>query len=191
MFAKHKIHLGGLDQFVRNANFLDNVESKAPDASYMANAHAKCFAAFRAAKMPTLADDSGIEIEALNGEPGVHSAHYAKPGANQSQTAANNQKVLDALKGKSNRKARMRSVLVFMLEGMHLEVEAVCEGKIAEKPAGTAGFGYDTIFIPDAGNGKTFAEMSAAEKNAISHRALAVDKLVKLLGERDIELVRP
>jgi XTP/dITP diphosphohydrolase len=191
LFAKHKIVLGSLDSYVRNANFLEQVESHHPGATYKANAHAKCYAAFRAAKLPTLADDSGIEVDALGGEPGVHSAHYAKPTARESQSAANRAKILTALKGKSDRKARMRAVLVFMLEGVLLEAEAVCEGTIAEQERGSGGFGYDSIFIPNAGGGKTFAEMTDEEKNAISHRALAVEKLVQLFEERDIQMVRP
>src|ERR1044072_3952201 len=76
LFAKHNLKLGTLDQYVRNFTFLESVESLERAATYQENAHRKCLAAFRAAKVPTFADDSGIEIDALNGEPGVHAAHF-------------------------------------------------------------------------------------------------------------------
>ena len=85
----------------------------------------------------------------------------------------------------------MRCTLVFMVEGVVLKAEGVCEGKIAEKESGSGGFGYDPIFIPEAGNGKSFADLSKEEKNKISHRALAVANLVKLMHDREIQLVRP
>lgn len=191
LFAKHKIPLLPFENFVRNSGFLSQVESMAPHATYYENAFRKCYAAFQAAKMPTVADDSGIEVLSLKNEPGVHSAHYAKPGARESQDAANRRKILEALKGKSDRKALMRCVLVFMVEGVEIRAEGVCEGKIAEKETGTGGFGYDSIFIPDAANGKTMAELTAVEKNNISHRALAVADMARFFQEREIQLVRP
>lgn len=190
ILSQHHLHLGTIDQYVRNANFLSHVESEAPAATYFENAFKKCHAAFMAAKVPTFADDSGIEVDGLNAQPGVHSAHFGKPGARESQDQANRRKILESLKG-SSRKARMRCVLVFMVEGVVLKAEGVCEGKIAEKETGAGGFGYDSIFIPDAGGGKTFAELTKEEKNKISHRSLAVAELVKLMREREIQLVRP
>ncbi len=191
LFAKHKITMAPFESFVRNSAFLAHVESMDQQATYAENAFRKCHAAFQAAKMPTVADDSGIEVDALKGEPGVHSAHYAKPGARESQDAANRRKILESLKGKADRKARMRCVLVFLVEGVELRAEGICEGRIAEKESGAGGFGYDPIFLPDGGNGKTFAELSPGEKNKISHRALAVDAMAKLFLEREIQLVRP
>lgn len=191
LFSKHNISLLSFGDFVRNSSSLSQVESLAPAATYYENGFRKCHAAFQAAKLPTVADDSGIEIAELKNEPGVHSAHFGKPSARESQDAANRRKVLESLKGKSNRKARMRCVLVFMVEGVLLRSEGICEGKIAEKEAGTGGFGYDSIFIPDAIPGKTFAELSTEEKNRISHRALAVDDMVRLMHEREIQFVRP
>lgn len=191
LLAKHNLKLGTLDQYVRNASFLETVESEAKSATYYDNAFAKCLAAFRAAKVPTFADDSGIELDALSGEPGVQAAHFGKPKANESQDQANRRAILEALKGKSNRKARMRSVLVFMVEGVVLKAEGVCEGTIAEKETGTGGFGYDPIFIPEGANGRSFAELSAEEKNRFSHRSLAVNDLVRLMHEREVQLVRP
>lgn len=191
LFAPHKVAVLPFESFVRNATFLGQVESMAPAATYYENAFRKCHAAFQAAKLPTFADDSGIEIEALKNEPGVHSAHFAKPSARESQDAANRRLVLERLKGQASRKARMRCVLVFMVEGVVLRAEGICEGKISEKESGAGGFGYDPIFIPDAAGGKSFAELSFDEKNRISHRALAVNELVRLMQEREIELVRP
>lgn len=191
LLERHSLKLATLDQFVRNANVLKHVESEAPGASYRDNAYRKCHAAFGAAKVPTFADDSGIEIDALNGEPGVHSSHYGKPTARETQDQANRRKVLENLKGKSDRKARMRCVLVFLVEGLEIRAEGVCEGRIAEKESGAGGFGYDSIFLPDGADGRSFAELSSEEKNKISHRALAVADLVKQMQERDVQLVRP
>ncbi|MGZ3695887.1 MAG: non-canonical purine NTP pyrophosphatase [Bdellovibrionota bacterium] len=188
LFSKHHIKVEGFDEFVRNSKFLEHVEDTSPNASYYENAFRKCHAAFQAAKVPTFADDSGIEIEALKGLPGVQSAHFAKPTARQSQDEANRQKAIESAKGG---KALMRCVLVFMVEGVELRAEGVCEGKIATKASGSGGFGYDSVFIPDAGGGKTFAELTTDEKNRISHRALAVNELVRLMHEREIQLVRP
>jgi XTP/dITP diphosphohydrolase len=191
LLAKHNLKLGTLDQYVRNYTFLETVESEERSATYFDNAFRKCVAAFRAAKVPTFADDSGIELDALSGAPGVQAASFGKPGARESQDQANRRAVLDALKGKSNRKARMRCTLVFMVEGLVLKAEGVCEGTIAEKESGQGGFGYDPIFLPDGANGKTFGELTAEEKARLSHRALAVDHLVKLMQEREVQLVRP
>lgn len=191
LLKKFHLQLGHIENYVRNADFLETVESHDASATYLSNAKAKCRAAFGAAKLPTLADDSGLEIDALDGEPGIDSAHYARTKAAQSQSAANRHKVLDALKGKSNRKARMRCVLVFEMEGVLLHAEGVCDGTIATKDEGNGGFGYDSIFIPQGGRGKTFAEMSEEEKNVLSHRALALDELMRLIKERELQFVRP
>lgn len=193
LLAKHKMKMVLPSEYVRNIGALDRVESKSKTASYFDNAHAKCKAAFQAAKIPTFADDSGIEIDALKGEPGVHSAHFGEPKTNLSQEAANRKKVLDLLKGKTGeqRKARMRSVMVFQMEGVLLQAEGVCEGMIAESELGDGGFGYDSIFIPADGGGRRFSEMSQEEKNAISHRAKAVAHLVELIKDRNLQFVRP
>jgi XTP/dITP diphosphohydrolase len=123
------------------------------------------------------ADDTGLEVEALNGEPGVRSARYATDGHD---FAANNQLLLKNMEGKDNRKARFRTVISLILDGEEYLFEGIVEGRIAESEAGCGGFGYDPLFIPD-GYDCTFAEMSAEEKNAISHRGRAVQKLVAFL----------
>lgn len=122
-------------------------------------------------------DDSGLEIDALNGEPGVYSARYSGIYGDH---AANIDKVLGKLKGESNRKARFRTVISLMLDGREIFFEGTVEGAIRQERSGSAGFGYDPIFQPD-GYAATFAEMTMTEKNAISHRAKAVEKLVDFL----------
>ncbi len=123
------------------------------------------------------ADDTGLEVEALGGEPGVRSARYATDGHD---FEANNRLLLKNLEGVTNRKARFRTVISLILDGEEHLFEGIVEGRIAESEAGCGGFGYDPLFIPD-GYDCTFAEMSADEKNAISHRGRAVQKLVKFL----------
>lgn len=123
------------------------------------------------------ADDTGLEVEALGGAPGVHSARYATDGHD---FAANNRKLLHELEGTTNRSARFRTVISLIKGGVERQVEGIVEGKIAHEESGAEGFGYDPLFIPE-GCDCTFAEMSAEEKNAISHRGRAVAELVKLL----------
>ena len=123
------------------------------------------------------ADDTGLEVEALGGEPGVRSARYATDGHD---FEANNRLLLKTLEGVANRKARFRTVISLILDGEEHLFEGVVEGRITESEAGCGGFGYDPLFIPD-GYDCTFAEMSADEKNAISHRGRAVQKLVEFL----------
>ena len=122
-------------------------------------------------------DDSGLEIEALNGEPGVYSARYAGEHGNH---AANIDKVLTSMKGFTNRKANFRTVISLIWNGDEHFFEGVINGTIRNDRSGTAGFGYDPIFQPD-GYDKTFAEMSLAEKNKISHRAIAMADLLFFL----------
>ncbi|RZA02039.1 MAG: non-canonical purine NTP diphosphatase [Sphingobacteriaceae bacterium] len=123
-------------------------------------------------------DDSGLEIDELGGEPGVFSARYAGEHGNH---AANNQKVLEKLSSSTNRKARFRTVISLLWNGEEYFFEGTVEGTIRHELSGAAGFGYDPIFQPHGYN-KTFAEMSLDEKNAISHRAKAMDKLLNFLN---------
>lgn len=182
-----------LRDWVRNADFLATVEKTSPGTSYLDNARHKCMAAFQAAKVPTFADDSGLEVLGLEGKPGILSARWVEPKAGQSRDAAAREKILSQLKGKGekDREARFRCALVFMVEGIMLSAEGVCEGKIATAERGGHGFGYDPIFIPKAGDGRTIAEMSLAEKNQFSHRALAFRELIKKIQDEQIQLVRP
>ncbi|MDB5005426.1 MAG: non-canonical purine diphosphatase [Mucilaginibacter sp.] len=122
-------------------------------------------------------DDSGLEIDTLNGEPGVYSARYAGEHGNH---AANMAKVLQNMADTTNRKARFRTVISLVWNGEEHFFEGTVEGTIRRELSGTAGFGYDPIFQP-VGYDITFAEMTLAEKNAISHRAIAVEKLIEFL----------
>ena len=122
------------------------------------------------------ADDSGLEIDALNGEPGVNSAHYS----GSRDFDKNMQLVLLNLEGKTDRQARFKTVISLILNGEEHLFEGSIEGKITTTISGTKGFGYDPIFIPD-GYDVTFAEMEAEEKNQISHRGVAVRKMIEYL----------
>jgi len=123
------------------------------------------------------ADDTGLEVQSLNGRPGVYSARFAGEPAN----AENNMnKLLSELADKEDRKAQFRTIVALNLNGEYLEFEGVCKGEIIETKRGEKGFGYDPIFIPENFT-ETFAEMNAEQKNEISHRGLAINKLVNFL----------
>ena len=124
------------------------------------------------------ADDSGLEVYVLGGEPGVDSAHYAGP---QRSHADNVNLLLANLAGKTDRSARFRTVITLIQNGEMSQFEGSIKGQIISELRGTEGFGYDPIFVPE-GYGTTFAEMSLAEKGKISHRAKAFEKLVAYLG---------
>lgn len=123
------------------------------------------------------ADDTGLEIEALNGEPGVYSARYAGEDKN---AGANMNKVLEKMAKINNRKARFRTVISLIINGEERQFEGVVEGEILREKRGNSGFGYDPIFRP-TGFQETFAEMNLAAKNKISHRGRAVEKLIQYL----------
>ncbi len=141
------------------------------------NARQKAFYIHEKYDYPCFADDTGLEIDALNGEPGVYSARYAGE-AKDSQ--ANMNKVLENLQNEDNRKARFRTVISLVLDNEEKQFEGIVEGEITREKRGDSGFGYDPIFLPD-GYVKTFAEMDLSAKNEISHRARAVQKLVEYL----------
>ena len=123
------------------------------------------------------ADDTGLEVAALGGAPGVRSARYATDGHD---FAANNRLLLKNLEGTTDRRARFRTVIALILNGEEYLFEGIVEGRIIDAERGAEGFGYDPLFIPDGGD-KTFAEMSAEEKNAVSHRGRAVRRLAAYL----------
>lgn len=127
------------------------------------------------------ADDTGLEVEALNGAPGVHTARYAYPDRHDPE--ANTQKLLAALKGATNRATQFRTVIALILNGEEHVFEGVVRGEIATEKRGTEGFGYDPVFIPED-TGRTFAELGTDVKNKISHRARAVAKLVEYLSKQ-------
>ncbi len=129
-------------------------------------------------KLNTLADDTGLEVEALDNAPGVFSARYA---GNQKDSQANIHKLLNKLQGIKNRKARFRTIIVLIISDNITFFEGIVNGTIINQQKGQGGFGYDSIFQPEGCN-KTFAEMSLQEKNLTSHRARAIQKLTEYLN---------
>ncbi len=144
------------------------------------NALKKARAVARHTGLPALADDTGLEVDALEGRPGVHSARYG--GADENDDDNRRQLLLD-LANTSNRTARFRTVLAFVDQDEVQFFEGLCQGVITWDERGEEGFGYDSIFIP-AGEETTFAQMSAARKNAISHRRRALDAFARFMRER-------
>ena len=143
------------------------------------NASIKARYVYERTGLDCFADDTGLEVDALDGAPGVRSARYATDGHD---FAANNRKLLYEMRDKENRRARFRTVISLIRGGVEQQVEGIVTGTIATAEAGCGGFGYDPLFIPD-GHTVTFAEMSAEAKNSISHRGRAVAALTKLLKE--------
>lgn len=142
------------------------------------NAHQKSSYIVEHYQHNCFADDTGLEVDALGGEPGVHSARYAEGTDHDSE--ANMRKLLARLEGKTNRTARFRTVISLIIDGEEHQFEGKVEGHIATEKHGTEGFGYDPVFIPE-GYDKSFAELGEEIKNQISHRARAVRKLAEYL----------
>jgi XTP/dITP diphosphohydrolase len=163
----------------------DEIELPSEDgASFEQNALIKARAAARAAGRPALADDSGIVVAALDGDPGIRSARYAGEHAGDEENLA---KLLDEMKGRSDRRAAYVCVLAFVdAAGCELVAEGRCEGTLTEAPRGSGGFGYDPAFVPAeyAGRDLTMAQISQAAKDAISHRSVAAVKMLELLPGR-------
>ena len=154
-------------------------EIKETATSLEGNSFIKAETVFKRYGHVVISDDSGLEVDALNGAPGVYSARYAgEPRNNQRNT----EKLLDELQGASNRKAQFRTVITLMNAENSFQFEGIVKGTIAKSPLGEAGFGYDPVFIPE-GVQQTFAELAANEKNKISHRANAIEKLLHFLNE--------
>ncbi len=149
-----------------------------------ANARLKAAALTAATGEPALADDTGLEVLDLGGAPGIHAARYAGPGATYADNVA---KLLSELAGRGagiGRRARFVSVTMLRYpDGREIAAEGVVEGTIADAARGATGFGYDPVFVPDGSDGRTFAEMRADEKAALSHRARAVQALHESLTE--------
>jgi XTP/dITP diphosphohydrolase len=147
--------------------------------TFEANAFQKARIVYNYTKLPALADDSGMEVFFLNGRPGVFSARYAGEKATDEM---NNQKLLIEMRAVAprRRKAQFRSILAFVNDGVEEMTEGICSGVLGETPYGSNGFGYDPIFIPD-GFSKTYAEITAEEKNLISHRARSLAKMKEVL----------
>ena len=128
------------------------------------------------------ADDTGLEIDSLNGEPGVYSARYSGVDRNSDK---NIELVLRKLKNKANRNSRFKTIISLIIDGKSVNFEGVVEGKITDEKRGSNGFGYDPIFQPN-GYASTFGEMSLKEKNKISHRSIAINKMVQYLKENNL-----
>jgi XTP/dITP diphosphohydrolase len=157
-----------------------DIEIEEPFNSLEENAREKCLVIYRITGANCFAEDTGLEVSALGGAPGVRSARFAGEPPNHQ---ANIEKLLSQLKGEPGREARFRTVICLVLEGKEYFFEGVCEGRITESPLGSKGFGYDPVFIP-TGADKTFAEMEMDEKNRFSHRKKAADQLVLFLQHR-------
>lgn len=152
-----------------------------PFDTYEANAKAKAYFVFDRTGLSCFADDSGLEIDALDGRPGVYSARYAGPARSHSE---NIRKVLSELEGIVNRSARFRAVIAYLNEAKEMIIFAgKVEGSMSHMPLGGGGFGYDPIFIPD-GFDQTFGQLPDSVKNRISHRALAMKGFVEYLHNK-------
>ena len=154
-----------------------DIDIPEPHDTLQENAYEKAITIENITKQNCFSEDTGLEIEALNGEPGVKSARYAGGDRN---FQANIDKVLEKLNGITNRKAQFRTVICLLWNKEVFYFEGICKGRIAETMHGGEGFGYDPIFIPE-GASKSFAEMTMEEKNKFSHRQKAVTQLFRFL----------
>ncbi|MEC9054523.1 MAG: RdgB/HAM1 family non-canonical purine NTP pyrophosphatase [Verrucomicrobiota bacterium] len=176
--------LEGLFQVLDLSAVADAPEVEETGTTFVENARLKAVAISKTTGGLVLADDSGLEVDALGGEPGVYSARYAGPGA---EDATNNRKLLAELAGipEQKRTGRFRCVMVIAREGEVLEeFEGCVEGMILEEGKGTGGFGYDPLFVPE-GHAQSFAELGPGIKNSLSHRARAMEKVVAWLRLAD------
>jgi XTP/dITP diphosphohydrolase len=190
LFAKYpEIHLDPASNHFPNAQKLGLVETF---DTYSQNAVAKARTCNHGCHYPSLSDDSGIEIDALDGRPGVRSHRYALPKAGQTQDFANVQKLLEELKNvpAEKRTARFVCHVALVIEGLLVHAVGTLEGTIGTEPKGHDGFGYDPIFIPK-GYTETLAEIGPLKKNQISHRARAVEALMQEVKAREIVLTKP
>ncbi|TVR28780.1 MAG: RdgB/HAM1 family non-canonical purine NTP pyrophosphatase [Balneolaceae bacterium] len=153
----------------------EEVDEDQPDLE--GNAMKKASFWHRKTGLPSLADDTGLEVDALEGAPGVYSARYAGEKATYDD---NVNKLLNELEGKKDRSAQFRTVVAYVTDNEEMIFEGVCRGEIIQEKKGDKGFGYDPVFVPD-GYDKTFAELSSTEKNKISHRGIAVRKFIDFL----------
>lgn len=157
-----------------------DIDIPEPHHTLNENALEKAQTIFNITKTNCFSEDTGLEIEAVNGAPGVKSARYAGEDRN---FQANIDKVLDQLKNVENRKAQFRTVICLIWEGQTYYFEGICKGHISISMQGEKGFGYDPIFVPEGSN-KSFAEMSMEEKNRFSHRQKAVSQLFEFLRKQ-------
>jgi XTP/dITP diphosphohydrolase len=161
-----------------------DIDIPEPHDTLEENAREKAQTIFSLTGQNCFSEDTGLEVDALNGQPGVKSARY---GGEERSFEKNISRLLKELQGKTNRNAKFRTVICLIFEGKEYLFEGICEGEITFEKTGTDGFGYDPVFTP-AGTGKTFAQMNLNEKNLYSHRRKAVDKLVVFLNQPDLKL---
>jgi len=154
-----------------------DIDIPEPYATLEANASEKSFTIYKLTNKNCFSEDTGLEVDTLNGEPGVKSARYA---GEDRDFEANIDKLLDNMMGLTNRNAHFRTVISIFLNGKETQFEGICEGVIISERKGSKGFGYDAVFMPN-GSTKTFAEMDTQEKNEFSHRKKAMVKLIAFL----------
>lgn len=178
ILATHNIHKRDELSKLLSGNFdvevlpSDFPEIEETGSTLEENARIKAGTVYEALRLPTLADDTGLEVEALGGAPGVYTARYAGENAIYNDNCI---KLLQELEGKSNRNALFKTTLCFIdTDGTEQLFTGIVAGEIAIEARGSNGFGYDPVFIPDGSGGRTFAELSAEEKNIMSHRARAI-----------------
>ena len=154
-----------------------DIDIPEPHETLEANAEEKGRTIYKLTNTNCFSEDTGLEVDALNGEPGVQSARYA---GDVKSSEKNIEKLLTKLKQQTNRGAQFRTIIFLIVDGKEYLFEGVCRGSITQEPMGEGGFGYDSVFIPE-GADRTFAQMSLEEKNGYSHRRKATDKLVAFL----------
>ncbi len=198
IFATHNRHKANEIQAILRGKFrilsLDQLQYLDPvpeDKNTLEeNALQKAWHVYDIFRKDCFADDTGLEVECLNGAPGVYSARYAEmtgeKGEREEVSGANIRKLLEQMKGETHRKARFRTVIALIIGEKDHFFEGIVDGSIMTGKHGNMGFGYDPVFRPD-GYTQTFAEMSLSEKNDISHRARAITKLVEFLQEVSIQ----
>ncbi len=183
---QHKIEevqslLGNEFRIITLANAGIHIDIPEPHDTLEANAMEKATVIHNITHQNCFSEDTGLEVEALQGEPGVRSARYA---GEQASAEANIQLLLHKMQHQSNKKARFRTVIALIFNGKNYQFEGICSGSITIQKTGDNGFGYDPIFIPD-GSDKTFAEMEMREKNNYSHRKKALQKLIQFLSSQE------
>jgi XTP/dITP diphosphohydrolase len=170
--------LGDRYEVLDSNDFPETPHIEETGTTFLENARLKAEGVSRVIDGWVLSDDSGLEVDALHGAPGVWSSSY---GGDEGNHARNNERLLREMTGKTNRRARFRCTMVLAREGLEVaHFTGTVEGGIIDAPRGGAGFGYDPLFIPD-GYGETFAELGQDVKNTLSHRSLALMKLVDFL----------
>ena len=188
IFASNNLHkaneirvlLGNVFEIITLREAGIAIEIPEPHATLEANATEKSKTIFALTRQDCFSEDTGLEVNSLQGEPGVRSARYA---GEKASALENNQLLLENMKNISDRTAQFRTVVSLIIDGKEMLFEGVCKGKISQEPQGSDGFGYDPVFIPD-GYDQTFAEIGMEEKSKISHRKMAIAKMNEYLNRQ-------